>query len=123
MKQNILFIFAHVLFYISRVFSQGGDWSDEDTIAVKEKLLEIFTNRNSVIREYEKLHPDHPDYLEKTKPNAPKMLRLGFHDCLPHHKNIQGEVLINGINYVMLDTAKCVRFVEKTGRMGELRAA
>lgn len=47
----------------------------------------------SVRNEYKSLHPEAPDYHPKTVANAPKVLRLGFHDCIPYD---DGEPGING---------------------------
>ena len=95
----MVYLFVYLLFYFPGVSSQGGaDWSVEDTIAVKEKLLKLFEKQGPVLKEYKKLHAGHFPYVPKTKPDAPKMLRLGFHDCVPHHENTQGEELINGCN-------------------------
>ena len=61
----------------------GLPWSEEELLAVKAKLVQIFIKNKVVYKEYMKLHPekekpDWPVFL----PNAAKMLRLGFHDCL-----------------------------------------
>ena len=80
---------------ISQVASQGSQWTEKEAEAVKYKLLVIFTKGSVIRKEYRNLNPNHGGYHPKTNPNAPKMLRLGFHDCLkyqndPHDGHING---------------------------------
>ena len=47
------------------------------------------------MKQYKKEYPDRfESYPDQTTPNAPKVLRLGFHDCLkyPADKLAKGEV-------------------------------
>ena len=70
----------------------GAEWSEEEVIIVKAKLLSIF-RRGGGSYALHQLHPDEtPGPWESGSfdwrrhgsrlPDAPKMLRLGFHDCL-----------------------------------------
>jgi len=103
----------HVSMIPSLAISQGAQWSDEDIEAVKEKILRVFTNENSVLNEYKKLYPDR-SYTVKTEPNAPKMLRLGFHSCLPHHKNFEAdETQINGCNGCLNPTGMGINMIKE----------
>ena len=73
--------------------SPGLAWSEEETLIVKAKLLVVMTNRQSVTKEYLKLHPElglssWPE--TKSMPNAAKMLRLGFHGCLKYSDGTGG---------------------------------
>ena len=73
--------------------SPGLAWSEEETLIVKAKLLVVMTSRQSVTKEYLKLHPElglssWPE--TKSMPNAAKMLRLGFHGCLKYSDGTGG---------------------------------
>ena len=61
----------------------GQPWTEEEILAVKAKIVQIFLKSNVVYKEYMKLHPEKgkPD-RKVSLPNAAKVLRLGFHDCL-----------------------------------------
>ena len=68
----------------------GGEWSEEEIMTVKSKLQAIF-RRGGGIDALHQLHPDGTpgpwesgsfDGRYSLMPSAPKMLRLGFHDCL-----------------------------------------
>ena len=64
--------------------SPGAPWTEADALTVKAKLNLTLTSPVSVVNEYLRIYTDtvRPDgYL---LPNAPRLLRLGFHDCLPH---------------------------------------
>ena len=52
-------------------------------LAVKAKIVQIFLKNSVVYKEYMRLHPEKekPDW-QVSLPNAAKILRLGFHDCL-----------------------------------------
>lgn len=68
----------------------GASWTEEEIIVVKAKLQSIFRRGGG----YDALHQLHPDGTPgpwetpgsgpswMLIPNAPKILRLGFHDCL-----------------------------------------
>ena len=62
----------------------GLPWTEEEILAVKAKLVKIFLQKSLVYKEYMKLHPEKEDlaWSGKLLPNAAKLLRLGFHDCL-----------------------------------------
>ena len=62
----------------------GAQWSPEEVLAVKAKIHEVILKSKRVYSQYKKIHPDH-EAAEDTHdmPNAAKLLRLGFHDCLP----------------------------------------
>ena len=68
----------------------GGSWSEEEMIIVKSKLQAIFHRRGGVDALREIYPPGTPGPFESgifsgrfdRLPDAPKMLRLGFHDCL-----------------------------------------
>lgn len=74
----------------------GQPWTDEETRIVRDKIRFIITDKESVFNEFFSLYPDHmflsdPHFqhddgihLNATFPNAPKLLRLGFHDCIPY---------------------------------------
>ena len=50
---------------------------------MKAKLVQVFIKGADVFNEYEKLHPEKEKvHWSVPRPNAAKMLRLGFHDCL-----------------------------------------
>ena len=61
----------------------GQPWTEEEMLAVKAKIVQIFLKNKVVYKEYLKLHPEKkkPDW-QVMLPNAAKILRLGFHDCL-----------------------------------------
>ena len=52
-------------------------------MVVKAKIVKVFMSSRNVYKEYMKLHSEvkKPTTFEDY-PNAAKMLRLGFHDCL-----------------------------------------
>ena len=56
----------------------GGDWSEEEILIVKAKLIRIASNGASA---YYALNPGH-SWNWRRMPTAAKFLRLGFHDCL-----------------------------------------
>ena len=70
------------------VFSlPGAAWTEEETLIVKAKLHEVMARRKHVAKEYLALHPElgltwWPE--PKSLPNAPKLLRLGFHGCIKY---------------------------------------
>ena len=54
----------------------GGAWTMEELLIVKAKLYAIFNRWNVVMR------PLNRTVTWADGPQAPKFLRLGFHDCL-----------------------------------------
>merc|ERR1719384_1765254 len=72
-------------FYIV-IGQPGAPWTEEEALIVKAKLYAIIGQyQQQVANEYLSLHPEvgfskWPE--NKSKPSAPKLLRLGFHQCL-----------------------------------------
>ena len=68
----------------------GAPWSEEEIMTVKGKLLAIFRRGGGFDALMELHPPETPGPWESGAfngkwdliPSAPKMLRLGFHDCL-----------------------------------------
>ena len=58
----------------------GADWSEEEILIVKAKLIRIVSNGASA---YDALNPGH-SWNWRRMPTAAKFLRLGFHDCLKY---------------------------------------
>ena len=84
----LLTIFVTIFSFLvpSHVSAQpGAPWTEEEVLIVKAKLYAVFQFSLKVSREYYSLHPELgiKEWPEGgTRPNAPKMLRLGFHQCL-----------------------------------------
>ena len=58
----------------------GAAWSAEELIIVKSKLFSIF-NSNGGYKALGQIYEENPaGWIDV--PDAPKALRLGFHDCL-----------------------------------------
>ena len=55
----------------------GAEWSMEELLIVKAKLYALFHQGGTALRQ---LNGRQTDWMDA--PSAPKMLRLGFHDCL-----------------------------------------
>ena len=70
----------------------GGPWTEEELITVRSKLYAIFGNGGyeAVKQLYGGVNPG-ANWMDV--PNAPKMLRLGFHDCLKYTDGTGGCVL------------------------------
>ena len=63
----------------------GAPWSDNEIIIIKSKLYSIFDRNgghNALKQIYGKKSNAPFKWTWSDVPNAPKMLRLGFHDCL-----------------------------------------
>ena len=73
-------------------FSQGAPWTEEETLIIFKKIQKIFESPAQIVKKYKNIHGDLPNYPPKTTPNAPKMLRLAFHDCLPYTDGESGEI-------------------------------
>ena len=73
---------------------QGAPWTPEETLNIYNKLYFLASRPSQVINQYVQLYPefDFETYTEHTRPNAPKMLRLGFHDCIPYADAKDGEL-------------------------------
>ena len=57
----------------------GGSWTESDLSVVKAKLYAVYSRSDDVMNElYEGTDVD----TDGGEPSAPKMIRLGFHDCL-----------------------------------------
>ena len=57
----------------------GGPWTESELSVVKAKLYAVYSRSNDVMNElYEGTDVD----TDGGEPSAPKMIRLGFHDCL-----------------------------------------
>ena len=65
-------------------YSQGAPWTEEETLIIFKKIHRIFEKPGQMINKYKQIHGGLPNYPPQTNPNAPKMLRLAFHDCLPY---------------------------------------
>ena len=61
----------------------GAPWSKEEVLAVKAKLNAIFAKRGGEDALKEIYNGQNPSTW-MDRPNAAKMLRLGFHDCLKY---------------------------------------
>ena len=60
----------------------GGSWTAEEVLIVKAKLFAIFNNQGGK-RALEQIYGKGNDPSTwQDVPNAAKVLRLGFHDCL-----------------------------------------
>ena len=87
-------LFAVCLSLVSS--SPGSPWSEEESLIVKSKLWATMESGRLRAQEYLRLHPEvgleeWPE--KKSLPNAAKLLRLGFHQCL---KNSDGSGGCNG---------------------------
>ena len=58
----------------------GAPWSEEEMLIVKAKMQDIF-RRGGGFDAVRTIRPDHSGRWSRI-PDAPKFLRLGFHDCL-----------------------------------------
>ena len=57
----------------------GGPWTESELSIVKAKLYAVYSRSNDVMNElYDGTDVD----TDGGEPSAPKMIRLGFHDCL-----------------------------------------
>merc|ERR1711971_234588 len=64
--------------------SPGAQWTEEEALIVKSKLYSLFWNPSWAANWYLERHPElgMTEWPEKKSfPHAPKMLRLGFHQC------------------------------------------
>ena len=67
----------------------GAPWTKEEVLIVKSKLFAIF-NRNGM-RALDELYGGSSHGVDWHRaPNAPKMLRLGFHDCVKYDDGTGG---------------------------------
>ena len=64
----------------------GAPWSDEEMIIVKAKLYSVF-NRGGGGRALKQIYGQKLGWNWTDTPNAAKMLRLGFHDCVKYVPN------------------------------------
>ena len=98
--------------------SPGLPWTQEETLIVRAKLEVVFNSRAGVAREYLKLHPElglsrWPE--AKSLPNAPKMLRLGFHGCLKYTDGTGGcNGCLNNHNMGLDNRHNCTRGQDNT---------
>ena len=60
----------------------GAPWTEEEMMTVKAKLYSIFNNGGGFKAMEELYGTSDNDVTWMDVPNAAKMLRLGFHDCL-----------------------------------------
>ena len=83
----VLYPSRFILFLICPLFSSaaqyvpgqpGGNWTQEEVMVVKAKLIQIISNPHTP---YAQLFPGH-NWTWTRMPTAAKFLRLGFHDCL-----------------------------------------
>merc|ERR1719282_1891376 len=80
-----LFVTIFSIFCSKASAQPGASWTEEEALIVKAKLYAIFQQSLKVSNEYLSLHPELgiKEWPETaTRPNAPKFLRLGFHQCL-----------------------------------------
>ena len=79
---------------------RGESWSNDEKKAVNQQLRFIFKNPQEAAQRYFALHPEafyaSEAFTDVTKPNAPKVLRLGFHDCLPYEDGAEDGEHANG---------------------------
>ena len=68
----------------------GEQWTEEEALIVKAKLYMVLNSGGTVTNEYLGLHPDVLRPANYMIPNAPKMLRLGFHSCLRYSDGLDG---------------------------------
>ena len=57
----------------------GGSWTESELSIVKAKLYAVYSRSNDVMNE---LYDGKDVDTDGGEPSAPKMIRLGFHDCL-----------------------------------------
>lgn len=69
--------------------AQGAPWTEEETNIIKKKIFELCKNPSKVRFWYKNMYPDYT-YSAQTEPNARKLLRLGFHDCLTYENPVDG---------------------------------
>merc|ERR1712018_305818 len=96
-KQMTMLISLLLAVCLSAVTSNPGTpWTEEESLIVKSKIWAVMESGRIKAQEYLKLHPEF-DFKEwpehKSLPNAAKILRLGFHQCL---KNADGSGGCNG---------------------------
>ena len=79
---------------------RGKGWSGVEKTAVNQQLRFIFKNPKEAAQRYFALHPEafyaSEAFTRETTPNAPKVLRLGFHDCLPYEDGAEDGEHANG---------------------------
>lgn len=68
---------------------QGTPWTADETEIIYSKLYQLFKNPSGVIWHYQRRYPER-EYQKKARPNAPKALRLAFHDCIPYEDGSGG---------------------------------
>ena len=75
----------HVIVYVIRYVpgNPGAPWSHQEVIVVKSKLYSIFGKGGGKDALEQIYDGENPSTWEDV-PDAPKMLRLGFHDCLKY---------------------------------------
>ena len=93
-------------------FSQGVPWTEEETHIIRKKIELIFTNPSKMRYRYAEIHGD-IDYPAQTFPNAPKLLRLAFHDCMPYTDGEPGE--LSGCDGCLNPTGMMIDMKEKYG--------
>ena len=74
----------------------GAPWTEEESLIVKSKIWAVMESGRIKAQEFLSLHPEFgfKEWPEKKSlPNAAKILRLGFHQCL---KNADGSGGCNG---------------------------
>ena len=64
----------------------GAPWSEEEMSIVKAKLYSIF-NRGGGWKALKQIYGENKGWDWTDEPNAAKMLRLGFHDCVKYVPN------------------------------------
>ena len=72
----------------------GAPWTQDEVLVVKAKLFAIFHRDGGCFaldQMYDGINYNCKDYMKKIEaPNAAKMLRLGFHDCLKYSDGTGG---------------------------------
>merc|ERR1719346_458992 len=91
---RITLVLSLAIFHSGLVSGQpGSEWSESEILIIKEKILYVIQNSGRAANEYKKRYPDR-SYISQTIPNAAKMLRLGFHDCV-RYQDANGKI-VNG---------------------------
>ena len=108
MQLNSIFIWA----LIPTCLGMGAPWSAQDQDIIYEKVKYVAINGKRVVKEYTQLHPGYT-FINVTTINPMKILRLGFHDCLPYSDAAQGE--INGCDGCLNPTGMNMSYTKENG--------
>ena len=71
------------LFLLVSAQEPGAPWTSQEKKHMRKKLRWMFENPEYAKTNYTLIYPEH-SYQNWVAPNAAKVLRLGFHDCIPY---------------------------------------